>query len=79
MASEEWDQTLASVWPMTGTSTLVSSPRMTWNDHLPKQSEQRNNSDLHGQEIFRDRKEPSMDLEKVGFGRSGMDKTWQEG
>ena len=26
-----------------------------------------------GQEIFRDRKEPNMDLkEKVGFGRSGM-------
>lgn len=32
-----------------------------------------------GQEIFRDRKEPSMDLEKVGFGRSGMDKSWQVG
>lgn len=46
MTSEERDQSLANALLMAGTSILVPIPRMTWNDHLPKQSEQRNNGDL---------------------------------
>lgn len=51
---------------MFGDSVLVPNPRKTWKDYLSKQSETEKKKERSGQENFKDKENPYIDLkEKV--------------